>query len=131
MATLGYNLEGNSRMGKDRRFGGFFNVSGQWRFSNERFLRDVEWIDEMVVKASWGESGNAPGGSFPYVGTLSPEGTYMGHSGVGPSTIQLNNLKWEIVRQTNYGIDLSFFRLIDLYFNPYIAKKLTNVFQCL
>ena len=124
MATLGYNLEGNSRMGKDRRFGGFFNVSGQWRFSNERFLREVEWIDEMVVKASWGESGNAPDGSFPYVGTLSPEGIYMGHSGVGPSTIQLNNLKWETVRQTNYGIDLSFFRLIDLNFNIY--NKVTD-----
>lgn len=124
MVTFGYNLEGNSRMGKDRRFGGFFNLSGQWRFSNERFLRDVEWIDDMVVKASWGESGNAPGGSFPYVGTLSPEGSYMGHSGIGPYTIQLNNLKWETVRLVNYGLDISLFTLLDLNLNIY--NKVTD-----
>lgn len=124
MVTLGYNVEGNSRMGKERRFGGFLNVSGQWRFSNETFLKEVEWIDEMVMKASWGESGNAPGGSFPYIGTLNPEGIYMGHSGVGPYTIQLNNLKWETVKLWNWGIDLSFFKLVDLNFNLY--NKVTD-----
>lgn len=124
MVTLGYNIEGNSRMGKERRFGGFLNVSGQWRFSNEAFLKEVQWIDDMVVKGSWGESGNAPGGSFPYIGTLSPEGIYMGYSAVGPTTIQLNNLKWETVRLWNVGMDLSFLNQVDLNFNVY--NKVTD-----
>lgn len=124
MVTLGYNIEGNSRMGRERRFGGFINVSGQWRLSNEYFLKEVEWIDEIVVKASWGESGNAPGGSFPYVGKLTPEGSYMGRPGIGPNTMQLNKLQWETVRLSNFGMDLSVLKRVDVNFNVY--NKVTD-----
>lgn len=104
-----YRYEGNSRMGKDSRWGGFPSATATWRVSNEPFLMAYEeWLSEAQIRYSWGQSGNAPTGSYPYVGTFKTDGEYLGISAVQPSTIQLNNLKWEVVTQHNIGLDMSF-----------------------
>lgn len=109
MFTGGYRYEGNSRMGKDRRWGGFPSASVAWRISEENFLKPYSaWLSDAKFRYSWGKSGNSPSGSYPYIGKFTSNGDYIGSAAVSPSTIQLNNLKWEVVTQNNFGVDLAF-----------------------
>lgn len=119
--TGGYRYEGNSRMGKNGRWGGFPSASVAWRVSEENFLKVYEeWLSDVKFRYSWGKSGNSPSGSYPYIGKFTSNGDYIGSPAVSPSTIQLNNLKWEIVTQKNVGIDLAFLKNnLELTFDWY------------
>ncbi len=123
--NLGYRYDGNSRMGNDNRWGGFPSISFAWRLSEENFMEQFEWLSDAKARISWGQSGNSPSGSYPYIGKYSPIGSYGGISAVSPVTIQLNRLKWEVVTQRNFGLDLSFLEhKLDVTFDLY--NKLTT-----
>jgi TonB-linked SusC/RagA family outer membrane protein len=112
--------EGNSKMGRNRRWGTFATGALTWRFSEEAFLKEIEWLDESQVRGSWGFAGNSPSSSFPYIGTYTSSGTYLTNSSTTPSTIQLNNLKWEKVIQKNVGLDLALLkRKVNITFDFY------------
>jgi TonB-linked SusC/RagA family outer membrane protein len=112
--------EGNSKMGRNRRWGSFATGALTWRFSEEPFLKEIEWLDESQVRGSWGFAGNSPSSSFPYIGTYTSAGAYLTNSAITPSTIQLNNLKWEKVIQKNVGLDLALFqRRVNITFDYY------------
>ncbi|MBD9177831.1 MAG: SusC/RagA family TonB-linked outer membrane protein, partial [Odoribacter splanchnicus] len=110
MITAGVRYDGNSKMGKNSRWGAFPSVSLAWRISNERFLLEKEWIDEIKLRGSWGKSGTSPSGNYTYIGKFSSNGNYMDMSAIRPESIQLNNLKWETVTQLNGGLDINLFQ---------------------
>lgn len=110
MLTATYRREGNSRMGQSTRWGGFPSVAAVWRISEESFLKPVEFVNDIKVRASWGQSGNSPSGSFPYIGTFVSNGSYINKPAVKPKNIQLNHLKWEVVTQKNLGLDVALWK---------------------
>ena len=126
MAAVSYRYGANSTMNKENRWAGFPSVSLAWRLENERFMEPTaHWLYGCKLRASWGLNGRAPGGNFPSAGRFSTEANYGSEGSVGPSTMQLTNLKWEMVRKTNIGIDLSFFNeLVYINFDWY--KNLTT-----
>ena len=125
MITGTYRREGNSRMGSATRWGGFPSVAAVWRISEENFLKPVEFINDSKVRASWGQSGNSPSGSFPYIGTFTSGGTYITKPAVTPKNIQLNHLKWEVVTQKNLGLDVALWKN-NLMLTADIYDKMTD-----
>lgn len=74
-------------------------------------MRDLEWWNTFKVRLSWGQSGNAPSGSYSYIGTFdSLNPGYIDYPAIEPNSIHLNNLKWETVSQGNLGVDLAFLK---------------------
>ncbi len=104
-----YRYGANSRMNSSNRWIGLPSVSFAWRVVNEDFMSALPWISDLKFRASWGSTGNAPGGSFPSAGRFSTDTNYGTHGAVGPSTMELTNLKWEKVDKTNVGFNLNFF----------------------
>ncbi len=107
-ASLSYRYDGSSQFAYDQ-WGHFWSVGGSWRASEEEFMKDAEWIDDLKVRATYGVSGNQYGGSFPYTNLWA-----IGVSG-GEHTLSLSstgnpNLSWERNHQFDFGID---FRLWD------------------
>ncbi|AJR02473.1 SusC/RagA family TonB-linked outer membrane protein [Siansivirga zeaxanthinifaciens] len=120
-----YFIEGSYREDKSSQFeeqfrtGDFFSVGGSWVVSNESFLKNVSWINNLKLRASIGELGNIniPGGFFPtsflFGGanfnnvTISPvEGQ---GSNLPAGTLPDPALKWETARTSNYGLDFTIF----------------------
>lgn len=126
LASVSYRYGANSSMNKENRWAGFPSVSLAWRLENERFMESTaHWLYGCKLRVSWGLNGRAPGGNFPSAGRFSTEANYGSEGSVGPSTMQLTNLKWEMVRKTNIGVDLSFFEeLVYINFDWY--KNLTT-----
>ena len=56
--TASYRRDGSSVFAKEKRWGGFWAVGASWNAKAESFLKDVEWIDFLKVKASFGTQGN-------------------------------------------------------------------------
>ena len=52
-----YRTDGSSLFGVNKRWASFFSVGAMWNMKEEQFLADVEWLDELRVKASYGTTG--------------------------------------------------------------------------
>ena len=131
MASLTMRRDGSSRFGKDNRFATFPSVSAGWRINNEKFLQDVRWIDDIKLRASWGQTGNQEisnlarytvyvsnygvneSGGQSYGTSYDIAGTNGGQtlpSGFKRNQLGNDGIKWETTTQTNIGLDYSFFR---------------------
>lgn len=127
-ATVRY--DGSSRFGKNNRFATFPSASFGWRMGNEDFLKDVRWINELKLRASWGQTGNqeisnvarytiyvpnygsTESGGQSYGTSYDIAGTNGGSilaSGFKRNQIGNEDIKWETTTQTNLGADFSFF----------------------
>ncbi|MBN1927447.1 MAG: SusC/RagA family TonB-linked outer membrane protein [Prolixibacteraceae bacterium] len=124
---LGAKYEGNSRFSSDSRWGLFPTISAAWRISEEPFLKFVDFIDDLKIRGSWGQSGNSPTDNYLYFNTYTAGSdiSYIDMQGVKPGGIELTSLKWETIDQFNLGF--SFFGLDDrmnIEFDIYKKKTL-------
>ncbi|WP_221409534.1 SusC/RagA family TonB-linked outer membrane protein [Marinoscillum furvescens] len=109
--------DGSSRFSPDNRFAHFPAFSAGWRVSQESFLKSFEWLQELKLRASWGQSGNQEIGDFSYFSTYSADAwdTYYAIDGsndkaqIGfkPTRVGNEDVKWETTTQTNFGVDLA------------------------
>ena len=101
--------DGSSRFHKDNRWGTFWSVGANWRLSQEAFLKDVDWITNLAVKASYGTTGNnSIGNYYAYKDqySVSPDG-----DGFAVTQVYWGNkdLSWELTKNLNFGISASLF----------------------
>lgn len=113
-----YVLNFNARMDASNRFGQYTNhkwspvwsVSARWKVNDEKFLENVKWIDDMSIRASYGEQGNVPTSVSPYLVAkyMTPTiNRYSGEYQLGISHYPYPDLKWEKTATTNIGFDFS------------------------
>lgn len=127
---FGLKAEGTSRFSPESRWGLFPTVSAGWRLSEEPFMQNVNFINDLKFRASWGQSGNSPTDNYLYFRSYSASSglAYMDIPGAKPNNIELTNLQWEIIEQTNLG--LSFFGFknrMNVEFDVY-NKKTRNLY---
>ncbi len=101
--TLRY--DGSSRFGSENRFGIFGSVSAAWRLSSEAFLSNVDWLDDLKLRASYGVVGNDNIGNFTSRQLFGVGGEYLGRTGIAPSQLGNPFLTWEESEQANIGLD--------------------------
>lgn len=123
--------DGSSRFGRNNRFATFPSFSFGWRISEENFMRNARWLDDMKIRASWGQTGNQEisniarytiyvpnygvneSGGQSYGTSYDIEGTNGGsilQSGFKRNQIGNDDIRWETTTQTNAGVDFSMFR---------------------
>ncbi|MGF7230500.1 TonB-dependent receptor domain-containing protein, partial [Arachidicoccus sp.] len=109
--NAGLRGDGTSRLSPSNRFGLFPSISGRWRVSGEKFLSKLDFIDDLSLRVSYGQSGNAPSKDYSFYNVYNNiDWSFMGQAGVYPSNMELNNLKWETVEGSNLGISLAMFK---------------------
>lgn len=107
--------DGSSRFGSDSRWGWFPSASIGWRVSDEAFLKGVEQINDLKLRASYGKSGNNNITDYGWLSTLSDYnysfggGSPLPASGRGNASIPNPDLHWEVSTTYNYGLDLTVF----------------------
>ncbi len=105
LVGLSARIDGSSRFGADNRYGFFPAVSAGWVLSEESFLRNVELVSFMKLRASWGLTGNAEIGNFPQLGLFTGDAGYGTLPGQRPSQLSNPSLGWETTQQVDFGID--------------------------
>ncbi|MBL4677644.1 MAG: TonB-dependent receptor [Mucilaginibacter sp.] len=114
--TANFRADASSVFGPNKRWGYFPSFSAGWRLSEENFLKDVTFINDLKLRAGFGIVGNdqiSNSNYYSYLGGVSSSANYIigGNIQPGnyPSSIENRNLKWEETKQTNIGIDLTLF----------------------
>ncbi|WP_294546506.1 TonB-dependent receptor [uncultured Bacteroides sp.] len=107
--------DGNSRFGKENRWGLFPSVSLRWRLSGEPFMKawKKKWLDELSLRASYGLNGSSPktNNNYTHISLYdSYEYSYLGETGVYPANLELSNLKWQTTTQINVGLNFAAFK---------------------
>lgn len=119
--NVGYN--GSEQFAKGHRFGLFPAGSIGWVISHEKFMKDIEAISMLKLRASYGKVGNDKlgGTRFLYITNVSMGGGTIPSLGRGQSVIMgklgNENISWEIAYKQNYGIDLGLFNELTLSFD--------------
>jgi TonB-linked SusC/RagA family outer membrane protein len=121
--NAGLRMDGSSRFGPSQRYGYFPSLSTRWRVSDEKFMSNLKFINDLSVRASYGLSGNSPRTDYSFYnlyGTYS--WNYEGLGGVYPRTMELSNLKWEVIHGKNLGFNLIMLKRkinidVDIYKN--------------
>ena len=123
-ATL--RRDGSSVFGAENKWGYFPAASVGWRFSDESFMKwSKKVLTDAKIRGSWGITGNQEIGNFDAVQQFI-FGTYYynGISGVRTDTrLGNSSLKWEETKQSNVGLDLTFFGGKLSFVGDYYVKK--------
>ncbi|WP_375443970.1 SusC/RagA family TonB-linked outer membrane protein [uncultured Fibrella sp.] len=109
---VGVRGDGNSRFGPAYRYGVFPSISGKWNISDEPFMqRFNKYLDFLGLRASYGQTGNAPRYDYTFFGTYTTlPWSYLGSPAIVPATMELQNLRWETLIGQNFGLNLIMFK---------------------
>ncbi|MFP4467896.1 MAG: SusC/RagA family TonB-linked outer membrane protein [Bacteroidales bacterium] len=113
-----YRRDGSSAFHESVRWGDFFSVGANWRISEEAFISDLTWLDNLSLRASYGEVGNDNIGSYGYqalYGTR-PNATAPG---IRWETVGNTNLTWEVNRTFDAALDFLLFNRLSGTFEFY------------
>lgn len=114
LLTASFRADGSSKFGPDSRWGYFPSAAAGWRISEEQFVKNrVKWLDNLKLRASWGQIGNDKIANYQYAGVANMSSSFDAvFNGVyypGGTITSLYNraIHWEASEQTDFGLDLS------------------------
>lgn len=139
LVTAIIRADGSSNFARGHRWGYFPSVSAGWTISEENFMKNSRsWLDQLKVRASWGQNGNQNIDNFQYI---SPVAFDLSHAynfgdtilstsgqkstGAYAKTLANPDISWEKSEQLNIGLDAAFFNS-RLRFNFDWYKKSTK-----
>lgn len=115
LAEVNMRYDGSSKF-KTNRWSFFYGISGGWRISEERFMKNIKWLNELKLRASYGQVGNQSGIDryegvqfYTYNSSLgallgSGKATYIDTNG----KIASHDRAWERIHNYNLGLDFGF-----------------------
>lgn len=129
--TASFRADGSSKFRPENRWSYFPSGAFAWRLMNEPFMKDISFLSDAKLRASWGITGNNrvseyatyPKVDFPAAAYYSFNNTLQ--QGAVLATLASEDLKWENTTQTDIGFDVGFLRqrftlTVDYY------RKTTN-----
>lgn len=115
-ADFSFRRDGSSRFSKDNRWGNFFSFGVNWNIKKENFLQDVKWLDELRVRASYGETGNNMGVSLYAYQALYYIEKNAGSAAFMKQSLAANDIKWETCQNIDFGIEGRVFDRLNFNF---------------
>src|SRR5699024_3312433 len=112
LLTASVRADGSSRFSDKNKYAIFPSASAGWRISEEYFMEDINWVNELKLRVGYGERDNQDINTFETIQTLLAGGNAVfGGSiaqGVLPARLPNPNLRWETTAEYNIGLDYSF-----------------------
>lgn len=111
--------DGSSRFSKGNKWGTFGSVGAAWVISKENFMKNLKWIDDLKIKASWGLIGNQSlNTGYPIANYYSYDNLYSISNNNGLSAIRMYykgnpDLTWEKTSNFNTGIEFGIAKVIE------------------
>ena len=135
--TATVRKDGHSNFGEGNRWGTFPSVAGAWRVSEEPFMKNIAFINNLKLRLGWGQTGNAGNMAGKAVYALSADAAYnyYGENGISGAfggnrdrqtgwfaPLVDTSLKWETNEMTNIGIDFAFLNDWDITLDYFIKN---------
>ncbi len=126
LLTATLRRDGSSRFGSGNKWGLFPSVSGAWRISKESFFKNVNWVNDLKLRAGYGITGNQNIGNYSFAAALQTYAYNFNNTAVSavvPEVMPNPNVQWEEQKQADIGLDASLFNgRINVTFDAYIKN---------
>ena len=113
LASVSLRRDGSSRFGKNHKWGWFPAASVGWRISEEPWMKDLQWLSELKLRAGFGVTGNQDFSNYKSLMLMSTSTSfyYNGEwiNSYAPASNANPELRWERKSEFNVGMDFSFF----------------------
>jgi TonB-linked SusC/RagA family outer membrane protein len=135
--------DGSARFAPEYRWGTFPAASAAWRITNEDFMKDMNWLNDLKFRAGWGQLGNQEVTDMAYLSTINTSPTFawgnnpsprndnpnsvgLGYTSSAAAVYGMANevLQWEKSTTFNLGFDATLLTDISMSFEYY--NKLTD-----
>ncbi len=127
-----FRRDGSSRFAKDARWGNFGSIGANWVISREEFMKSVSWVDNLKLRANWGQEGNDAGAGY-YVYMALYVSTTNANQGAYYLTQNSNlDLKWETGESWDVAVETRLFDRWNLeveYFDKRNKDLLFDVYS--
>ena len=136
LLTANIRADGSSKLAPGHRWGYFPSFSAAWRVSEEKFMKDIEWLDDLKIRGGWGQTGNQSGlGDYSYLASYNINRIQWFGEGYdanavptrSQSTLSNPELTWETTSQTDIGLDITVLNNRLTFTADYYYKKTTDM----
>ena len=105
-----FRRSGSSKFGDENRFAPFWSVGAGWNIHNEEFATRFGWLNTFRLRYSYGVTGNVSFAPYQAVTTFFYNGDNFYLHGIGaiPKTMGNKDLKWELTKEHNFGLNAEF-----------------------
>ncbi len=106
-----YRMSGSSKFGADNQYAPFWSVGLGYNLHNEKFLKNLGWVDLLRIRGSYGYTGSVKFDAFQAISTYHYVQSYTHYAGTGaiPYTMSNPGLTWQTTKKFNIGLTSSFF----------------------
>mgnify|MGYP006281277951 CR=1 FL=1 len=133
--SVSARADGSSKFGANSKWGFFPAAALGWTISNESFMEDMDFISNLKLRLSYGQSGNDRIGTYSSLATVDFYTDYAFGGNTlnnqvtcaGPSGIPNPDLGWEQSTDYDIGLDVSFFENRITMVMDYYYQKTTNM----
>lgn len=112
-ATVSYRIDGSSKLAVGKKWGGFASAALAWRISGEDFMSTADWLNNLKLRLSFGQSGNDNVNAYQTMGNISGAKQYTFGAteliGYVPNNLRNLDLGWERTNEYNIGLDFGLF----------------------
>ena len=135
LLSMNIRADGSSKLAPSGRWGYFPSVSAAWRISSEEFMSDLTWLNDLKIRAGWGQTGNQDGlGDYAYLERYDfnrIEWWKPGQADAVPTYSQVSlssqDLTWETTTQSNIGFDAMLLHNRLTFNADYYFKRTRNM----
>lgn len=111
LASVSLRRDGSSRFGENNKWGWFPAVSLGWRISQESFMKNVDFVDDLKLRAGYGVTGNQDFANYKSLFLVKSEGSFYYNgkwsNAYAPASNANPDLAWEKKSEFNVGLDFS------------------------
>lgn len=109
-ATFTSRVDESSKFGPNYRWGFFPSGALAWRISEEPFMKDIKWMQDLKLRSSYGKTGSANFEDFTWTTMFETGSFYNNNNGVLTQGIPNPDARWESTYQLDVAVDFNFFR---------------------
>lgn len=131
LLTASVRRDGSSKFRGDNKYSTFPSVAFGWRVSEEPFMKNISFLSNLKIRASWGQTGSQAVSPYATYATYQTVTSAFDNSsdtpGIKIQYVENPDLKWETTEQTDLGIDLGFFGGRIQFTGDYYIKNTSDL----
>ena len=128
-AEASFRRDGSSRFHPDNRWGNFFSVGASWNIKREAFMQDIDWIDHLKFRASYGEVGNDAGVNYYGYMALYTIAKNGGEAALLKKSLSAPDIKWETTQTLDFALEGRLFDRLNFQIGYFDKRSKDLLFE--
>ena len=124
-----FRRDGSSRFHKDHRWGNFYSIGASWNIKREEFMSNLDWVNHLKFRASYGEVGNDMGVNYYGYMALYTIDKNAGDAALLKQSLSAPDIKWETTQTIDFALEGRLFDRINFQVGYFDKRSKDLLFE--